>query len=75
MTPIQIIRSRLDLSQQQLGAAIGVTQASVSLLERNERSTRPAIAGKIVSLARSRGLMIGFEHLYGGAQIPREVVR
>lgn len=71
MTPIQIIRSRLDLSQQQLASAIGVTQALVSYVERGAYRTSPTLAGRIVTLARSRGLMIGFDHLYGCATIPR----
>lgn len=70
MRKIQIIRSRLGLTQAELGAALGCSQMNVSYYERGQ-DIPPAVAGKLIAVAAERGLAISFDHIYGSLDVPR----
>lgn len=70
MRPIQIIRSRLGVSQQELAAELGCTQGNVSYYERGQQMP-PDTAKKLIEYARTKGLMLSYDHVYGAAEIPR----
>lgn len=70
MRPIQIIRMRLGVSQQQLADALGCTQANVSNYERGQ-TIPPEMARKLIAFAHSKGLgYLTWDHVYGAAQMP-----
>jgi putative transcriptional regulator len=72
MNSFRSIRQRLGLSQAAIADALGVTQSNVSFYENEARpqTVPPAVASKLIELARSRGLAIGFDHVYGAAALP-----
>lgn len=70
MNAVRTIRERLALSQAQLGAALGMTQGNVSFYELDKQPVPPPVAGKLIELARDRGLEIGYDHVYGAAELP-----
>lgn len=70
MRKIQIIRSRLGLTQAELGDAIGVSQMNVSYYERGQ-DIPPRVARRLIEVAAQRGLLISFDHVYGTADVPR----
>lgn len=69
MRPLQIIRSRLGVTQGQLAERVGVTQPSISYYERGA-TIPPDVACRIADLAIERGLNIGLDHVYGRASVP-----
>lgn len=73
MRPVQIIRSRLGITQTQLGEALGLAQNTISYYERGQRIP-PNVAEDLIAFAVSKGLLISYDHVYGVAQIPRDLV-
>lgn len=72
-TAFKSIRARLGMTQASIAEAIGVTQGNVSFYEKGQ-TVPPAVGRLLVDLARSRGLLIDFNHLYGEADLPPELV-
>jgi putative transcriptional regulator len=70
MRPIQIIRSRLGVSQAELADAIERQQSNVSNYERGQ-TIPPDVARALIAFARTRGLVLTFDHVYGAAEVPR----
>lgn len=66
------LRTRLGLSQAELAAGIGVTQGNVSHYEVRAQTVPPQVAAKLIEFARSHGLSIGYDHVYGAAELPAE---
>lgn len=61
------------MTQASIAEAIGVTQGNVSFYEKGQ-TVPPAVGRLLVDLARSRGLPIDFNHLYGGSDLPPELI-
>lgn len=72
MSAFKSIRERLGMSQAQLASALGMTQGNVSLIEVRGQIVKPEAAGKLIELARARGLAISYDHIYGAAELPTE---
>jgi len=64
MNTFHTIRKRLEMTQSEIAAELGVSQSNVSFYE-NGQTVPPAIAGKLIALAKSRGHDIGFDDVYG----------
>ena len=71
---VKRIRERLEMSQQELGAAIGCTQGNVGHYERGQMIPPPA-AKNLIEVARGRGLVITFDHIYGDAGLPQVLAK
>lgn len=69
MNTIFSIRRRLDLSQSAFAAGINVTQGNVSFYEKGQ-SVPPKVAARLIDFCRVRGLDIGYDHIYGAAELP-----
>lgn len=69
MNHLKPIRERLRVTQQALADAIGCTQGNVGHYERGQ-TLPPDMAAKVIAFANARGLAIGFDHVYGGAELP-----
>lgn len=69
MSPLQAIRKRLGVTQTQLAASLGVTQGNVSFYE-NGQTIPPAVAARLIDVAKSAGHDIGFDHVYGRVELP-----
>ena len=70
MRPIQIIRSRLGVSQAELADGIKRSQTVVSYYERGG-PIPAAVATNLIAFAREKGLELTYDHVYGAAEIPR----
>lgn len=70
MNAIKQIRQTLGLKQRELADAVGLFQTAISFYEVGKNDPTPDTARKIVKFARSRGLMIGYEHVYGDEPVP-----
>lgn len=70
MNAFRQIRERLGMSQAQLGTALGMTQGNVHFIEAKGQAVKPDVAAKLIGLARSRGLEIGYDHVYGASELP-----
>lgn len=70
MNAIKLIRSLLGVSQSELAHALGVSQANVSFYE-NGQTVPPSVAAKLIGFAKSNGVDITYEHIYGDAPIPK----
>jgi putative transcriptional regulator len=64
MNAFRSIRERLKVSQAEIGAALDVSQSNVSFYEKGQ-TVPPAVAAKLIEFARSRGLNITYDHVYG----------
>jgi len=71
MRAFKQIRAALKVTQEEIAYAIGVTQGNVSFYERGQ-TVPPDVAAKLIEFARSRGLVITFDHVYGAAELPAE---
>lgn len=69
MNSIRAIRTRLGMSQQQLADELGCSQTNVSFYEKGQ-TVLPEAARKLIDVARSRGLVLSYEHIYDGAELP-----
>lgn len=63
MSTIQIIRKRLQLTQAELAAGIGVSQGNVSFYEKGQ-TVPPAVAAKLIEFAKTRGEVLTFDDIY-----------
>lgn len=69
MNAFRTIRTRLAVSQAEIGAALGVTQSNVSFYERDQ-TVPPDVARKLIDFARVNGLDLTFDHVYGAIDLP-----
>lgn len=69
MNAFRTIRTRLAVSQAEIGAALGVTQSNVSFYERGQ-TIPPEVARKLIDFARGRDLALTFDHVYGASELP-----
>ena len=70
MHHLKLIRERLGVTQQVLAEGIGCTQGNVGHYERGQ-TLSPEMAAKLIAFACSRGLRIGYDHIYGDAPLPQ----
>jgi putative transcriptional regulator len=70
MHNLKSIRERLCVTQQVLAENIGCTQGNVGHYERGQ-TLLPEVAAKVIAFAASRGLRIGYDHIYGDAPLPK----
>lgn len=73
MNAFRTIRTRLAVSQAEIGAALGVTQSNVSFYERGQ-TVPPDIARKLIDFANARDLALTFDHVYGASELPEQLV-
>jgi putative transcriptional regulator len=64
MSAIKTIRQRLEVTQAELASALGVSQGNVSFYERGQ-TIPPAVAGRLISFASSKGVELSFDSIYG----------
>lgn len=64
MSNFKRLRTQLGMTQAAIGAELGVTQANVSFYETIGQTVPPAVAGRLIELAKSRGLSITFDDIY-----------
>jgi len=69
MHNLKRIRERLRVTQQVLADGIGCTQGNIGHYERGQ-TVPPSVAAKLIAFAAERGLPIGYDHIYGAAQLP-----
>lgn len=69
--PFKSIRLRLAVTQAEIASAIGVTQGNVSFYEKGQ-TIPPEVAGRLIEFARTRGLEITYDHVYGATDLPAE---
>lgn len=71
MNPIKSIRERLGVTQDEMGAGLGVSQANVSNYERGQ-SMPPDVARRLITYAHGLGHRITFDDIYGPLpELPR----
>lgn len=70
MNAIRTIRERLRMTQQALADELGCTQGNVGHYERGQ-TVPPDVARRLIGVSAQRGLCIGFDHVYGAAEIPQ----
>lgn len=63
MSAFKAIRKRLDVTQAEVAAPLGVTQANVSFYE-NGQVVPPGVAAKLIEFARSRGVELSYDDIY-----------
>lgn len=68
MNRIKIIRDRLGQTQAELGRALGMTQGNVAFYERGQ-TVPPEVAKRLIVHACSHGIRIGYEDVYGPADL------
>jgi putative transcriptional regulator len=64
MNKIKSLRTRLGVTQDALAAALGVSQANVSLYEKGQQVS-PRVAQRLIEYARKKGLSISYDDIYG----------
>lgn len=72
MNQIKSIRTRVGLTQAKFGDCIGCTQSAVGQFERGESDPSIEKAARIIDLARSHGLELQLEHIYGLKPLPEK---
>lgn len=70
VSPIRRIRDRLNMPQRALAALIGVTQGMVGNYETHRHEISPAVARRLVEVARERGVSITLDQVYGLEPVP-----
>jgi len=68
MHNLKLIRSRLGVTQQVMAGALGCAQSNIGHYERGQ-TLPPDMARKLIDFAAARGLVIGFDHVYGDAPL------
>lgn len=63
MNNIKSIRTRLGVSQAELGVGLGVTQGNVSFYEKGQ-TVPPDVARKLIEFAKLRDHVITFDDIY-----------
>jgi DNA-binding transcriptional regulator YiaG len=61
---LQTIRKRLQLTQAEIAAPLGVTQGSVSFYETGQTAVPPGVAAKLIEFAKGRGVEITYDDVY-----------
>lgn len=61
----KLIRARLGVTQAELATPLGVTQGSISFYE-NGQIVPPLVAQKLIAFAKTRGVALTFDDIYGG---------
>ncbi|WP_225784482.1 DNA-binding transcriptional regulator [Xenophilus sp. Marseille-Q4582] len=69
MNPIRAIRDRLRVTQAVLADGMKCSQSNVSFYEKGQ-TVPPDAAKALIAFANERGLAIGFDHIYGSAELP-----
>ena len=64
MSVIKSIRTKLGMSQADLGAALGVTQGNVGHYERRGQLVSVPVAARLIKVCKKRGLTVTFDDLY-----------
>ena len=64
MSVIKTIRTKLGMSQADLGAALGVTQGNVGHYERRDQLVSVPVAARLIGVCEERGLTVTFDDLY-----------
>jgi putative transcriptional regulator len=73
MHHLKSIRERLGVTQKALAEGIGCTQSNIVHLERGQ-VLMPDVAARLIRFAAGGGLLIGFDHVYGNAELPQLAV-
>lgn len=62
------------MSQSAIAEALGVTQSNVSFYENETKpqTVPPAVAARLIEVARAGGLSITYDSVYGAAELPPE---
>lgn len=71
MSQFKLIRHRLGMTQAAMASALRTVQGNIAHYEKG-RSIPEKRARRLIDLARERGLEIGFDHIYGEADLPPE---
>ena len=71
MSPVLTVRKRLRMTQKELAVELEVSQGNVSFYESGQ-TVPPAVAAKLIELAKSRGMHLTFDHVYGADELPAE---
>ncbi len=69
MNAFAAIRSKLDVTQSEMAAALGVTQGNVSFYEKGQ-TVPPKVAQLLIDFAKTKGLRVTFDDIYA-VQSPR----
>lgn len=64
MSTIKTIRIRLQITQAEFAEGIGCTQANIGHYEKGQ-SVPPDSARRVIAFAKSKGLTISFDDIYG----------
>lgn len=67
MNTFMAIRKRLNVTQAEIAAPLGVTQSNVSFYEKGQ-TVPPAVAGRLIEFAKAKGLTLTFDEIYGAAK-------
>ncbi|MBF5006877.1 helix-turn-helix domain-containing protein [Diaphorobacter caeni] len=70
MHNLKVIRVRLGITQQAMADGLGCTQANVGHYERGQ-AMPSEMARRLIDFAGTLGLVIGFDHVYGSASLPK----
>lgn len=73
MNAMKQIREALGVTQGAFADAIDATAGAFYFYESGRSEPKPDTARKIIEFARSRGLLIDFNHVYGDAPLPELV--
>lgn len=74
MNAFKAIRQRLGITQAEIAEPLGLSQGNISFYERGQ-TVPPEIAGKLIDFAGGRGLDLTYDMVYGGVELPPEVLR
>ena len=67
--PIKAVRERLGLSQAALAAGIGCTQGNIWHYEQGQTIPPDAVRA-LIAFAKTKGLALTFDNIYGSSPIP-----
>lgn len=69
MNALKAIRAKLGVTQAEVADALSVSQGNVSFYE-NGQNIPSDVARALIAFAKERGLLIGFDHVYGDLELP-----
>jgi putative transcriptional regulator len=64
MNVLKSIRKRLGMTQEELGAALGVSQGNVGNIELRGQTITPHLAAALIRVARRKGVELTFDDIY-----------
>jgi transcriptional regulator with XRE-family HTH domain len=68
MTNFELIRKKLGFtSQQDIAAALGMSQPNISKLE-NGQEVQPEVARQLIAIAAERDIPLSFDEIYSDAE-------